>query len=92
MSADSAKLKLKSFGEYLFDNIVFFAPNAEKLGSITFDDITSFSSEGGNVLLAVTRDVSDGVRDLAESFGVSVDKKGSEVIDHFETVASVDSR
>ena len=92
LPADSSKLKLKSFGEYLFDNIVFFAPNAEKLGSISFDDINSFSSEGGNILMAVSREVSDSVRDLAESFGVTIDKKGSEVIDHFETVASVDTR
>lgn len=90
-SADANKFKLKSYGEYNFDNIVLFAPTVEKLGSMSFNDITTFSSEGGNVLIAVSRDVSDSVRDLTESFGVAVDKKGSEVIDHFETVASFDT-
>lgn len=71
---------------------MLFAPTVEKLGSISFNDITTFSSDGGNVLIAVSREVSDSVRDLTESFGVSIDKKGSEVIDHFETLASYDTR
>ena len=91
-TASANKYKLKSYGEYNYDNIVLFAPTVEKLGSINFNDITTFSSDGGNVLIAVSREVSDSVRDLTESFGVSIDKKGSEVIDHFETVASYDTR
>ncbi len=91
-TASANKYKLKSYGEYNYDNIVLFAPTVEKLGSINFNDITTFSSDGGNVLIAVSREVSDNVRDLTESFGVSIDKKGSEVIDHFETVASYDTK
>jgi oligosaccharyltransferase complex subunit beta len=91
-TANQNKLKLKSFGEYNYDNIVMFAPTVEKLGSISFNDINKFSSDGGNVLIAVSRDVSDSVRDLTETFGVTIDKKGSEVIDHFETLAAFDNR
>jgi oligosaccharyltransferase complex subunit beta len=89
---ESSKLKLKSYGEYNYDNIVFFAPSAEKLGSVAFDEITSFSSAGGNVLIAASKEVSDSVRDLVESFGISLNKKGTEVIDHFETVDAFDQR
>mmetsp|Transcript_31740 Transcript_31740/g.53546 ORF Transcript_31740/g.53546 Transcript_31740/m.53546 type:complete len:461 (+) Transcript_31740:33-1415(+) len=89
--AESQTLQLKSYGEYKYDNILFFAPSVEKMSSISFDDINSFSDQGGNVLIAVNRDVTDGVRDLVEGFGISLDKKGTEVIDHFETVATMDS-
>ncbi|KAJ1439658.1 Dolichyl-diphosphooligosaccharide--protein glycosyltransferase subunit WBP1 [Ochromonadaceae sp. CCMP2298] len=89
--AESANLQLKSFGEYLYDNIVFFAPAVDKLQSLTFEDVVSFSEDGGNIMIAVSRDVSDSVRDMVEIFGISLDKKGTEVIDHFETVASMDA-
>lgn len=51
-----------------------------------------FSNEGGNIILAVNREVSDSVRELAESFGFNLDKKGTEVIDHFSKAVSVDLR
>lgn len=89
---DSSRLKLKSYGEYNYDNIIFFAPTAEKLGSVGFDEITAFSGAGGNVLIAASKDVSDSVRDLVGSFGISLHKKGSEVIDHFETLDAYDLR
>ena len=91
-NAGSSNLKLKSYGEYSYDNIIFFAPTVEKLGSITVDDITAFSNAGGNVLIAVSKDASDSVRDLTESFGIKLDKKGAEVIDHFEFVEAYDAR
>ena len=92
LQADSSLLKLKSFGEYNYDNIVFFAPTVEKFSTISFEDIATFSSEGGNIIIAINREVSDSVRDLLDTFGVTVDKKGSEVIDHFETFSSLDTR
>ena len=92
LQVESPKLKLKSFGEYSYDNIVFFAPSVDKFSSLSFEDITTFSNEGGNIIIAVNREASDSVRELAESFGVAIDKKGTEVIDHFETVSSFDTR
>jgi hypothetical protein len=89
---ESSKLKLKSYGEYNYDNIVFFAPSAEKLGSVGFDEITAFSGAGGNVMIAVNKDVSDSVRELVETFGIALGKKGSEVIDHFEALDAYDLR
>mmetsp|Transcript_65641 Transcript_65641/g.129115 ORF Transcript_65641/g.129115 Transcript_65641/m.129115 type:complete len:459 (-) Transcript_65641:92-1468(-) len=89
-STSASKLKLKEYGEYNYDNVIIFAPNADKLGSVSFNDIIRFSDAGGNVLIAASKDVSDNVRDLVESFGISINKKGSEVIDHFETLEAFD--
>lgn len=43
-------------------------------------------------MIAASREVSDNVRDLIESFGVSLNKKGTEIIDHFEAVEALDSK
>lgn len=89
---DTTDLELKSFGVNNFDNILFFAPNVDKLGSVSFEDILEFLNEGGNILIALNRDVSESVRDFVETFGISLDKRGTEVIDHFETEPSIDIR
>jgi len=83
---------LKSFGVYNYDNILFFAPTTEKLGSISFEDIIEFSNEGGNVFIAVSKDVTNQVREFVEVFGVSLHKKETEVIDHFEYESTLDTR
>ncbi len=81
--ADAPDLQLKFYGESLYDNIVFFAPVSEKLAGLSFADLTEFSNEGGNILFGLNKDVSDSVRGLVSSLGLSVHKKNSEVIDHF---------
>jgi oligosaccharyltransferase complex subunit beta len=90
--AESQDVTLKVYGESLYDNIVLFAPTVESFSSISFENLNEFVQDGGNILVAANRDVSDAVRDLVESFGVSFDKKGTEVIDHFENDATLDSR
>ena len=82
--SDSSDLSLKKYGEVLYDNIVLFSPTASKLGSLSFDDVVDFSNEGGNVLVALSRDASDAVRDFVDVLGYKVHKKGSEIIDHFQ--------
>lgn len=83
INSHSPDLKIKSFGEYLFNNVIFFAPSAENLGGISFEDLVEFSNDGGNLIIAVNRDVSDSVRDFVEVLGISIHNKGFEVIDHF---------
>lgn len=90
--AESPDLKLKVFGESLYDNIVFFAPTIDRFSLISFEEIFQFSNEGGNIMIAVNREVSDAVRDFVELFGFTLDKKGTEVIDHFNSESSVDTR
>lgn len=83
-------MSLKKYGEKLYDNIIFFAPTTESFSAISFDDISEFVQEGGNVLVAGNKRLSDGARELLESFGISVDKKDTEVIDHFESYDALD--
>lgn len=89
---ESTEKDLKSYGVYNYDNILFFAPKAEKVGSISFDEIIDFTNEGGNVIIAVSKDVSDQVREFVEVFGVSLHKKDTEVTDHFEYESTLDTR
>jgi oligosaccharyltransferase complex subunit beta len=85
-------LQLKVFGENIYDNIIYFAPSTEKHSSISSEDIIEFSNEGGNLLFALSRETSDYVRDIVETFGITLDKKGTEVIDHFEGENNSDFR
>ena len=90
--AESGELTLMKFGEYLFDNIIFFAPSVEELSSIAFEDILDFTNNGGNLLLAINGKMSDSVRSFAESCGVEFDSRGTFVIDHFSHDSNTDSR
>lgn len=90
--AKSAELTLKNFGEYLFDNIIFFAPSTEDFHTINFDDISQFTNDGGNILMAVNGEMSESVRGFAESCGIEFDIRGKTVIDHFFNEPSADPR
>lgn len=57
MQAESSELALKLYGEYLFDDIIIFAPKATDFNTITVQDILAFIGDGGNVLLAVNDEV-----------------------------------
>ena len=85
-------MNLKKFGEYLYDNIIFFAPSAEDFRSITFDDVTEFTNSGGNIMIAVNGEMSDSVRSFIESCGVEFDARSTSVIDHFLNEPSADPR
>jgi oligosaccharyltransferase complex subunit beta len=74
----------------LYDNILLFAPSLEKFPSISFDDISEFIEEGGNVLITGNKEISEELRDFCESLGILFDKKGSEIIDHFNFDSSLD--
>jgi len=85
----SAELKLKKFGEYLYDNIIMF--NANEFNTITFQDISEFVDEGGNVIVAVDS-LNSAARAFAEQSGIDFDIKGSAVLDHFSNEPSADPR
>jgi oligosaccharyltransferase complex subunit beta len=89
---ESPALILKKHGEYLYDNIVFFAPTAEAFSTLTFDDFSEFVQDGGNILFGVNRRVGENVRDFLETFGVQLDRKNTDVIDHFDYEDSLDTR
>lgn len=91
LTTDSADLILVKYGEYLYDNIVLLAPSVENFNVISFEDILEFVNHGGNLLVGVNGEISDNMRNFAANCGVEFDKKGTEVIDHFSFLSSIDS-
>ncbi|KAH1009536.1 dolichyl-diphosphooligosaccharide--protein glycosyltransferase 48 kDa subunit [Dendroctonus ponderosae] len=82
--ADDSSLVLSKYGEYLYENLIIFAPSVIEFGgSLNVDTITEFIDEGGNVLVAGSEATGDVLRELASEVGFEVDEEGSFVIDHF---------
>ena len=54
--------------------------------------IVDFVNDGGNLLFATSKGISDGLRLFAQSLGVEFDETRSSVIDHFSYEPSVDYR
>ena len=81
--ADDANLALSKYGEYLYENLIIFAPSVEEFGgSVDVAAITDFVDNGGNVLVAASSEVGDVLRDLGMEFGLELDERGTAVIDH----------
>ncbi|KAF2361925.1 Dolichyl-diphosphooligosaccharide--protein glycosyltransferase 48kDa subunit [Trinorchestia longiramus] len=84
-SADEPSLQLSRYGEYLYDNLVLFAPGVEEFGgSLGVEAIIEFVDEGGNLIIAGSTDATDLIRELATEVGVEMDEEEakSAVIDH----------
>eukprot|EP01039_Chlorochromonas_danica_P003857 gene3857-4214_t len=88
--AEATNLELTEYGEYLFDNVLLFAPKVENFGSIDVNGLVEFVRSGKNLLVATAKETSESVRELTEAFGVEVDAKGTEIIDHFERYDELD--
>ena len=82
--ADDSGLALSKYGDYLYDNLIIFAPSVEEFGgSIDIETITDFvDNGGGNVLVAASSEVGDILRDLGMEIGLELDERGTSVIDH----------
>lgn len=81
--ATERRVLLQRYGEWMYDNVVLFAPSSEQLGGPTVDDYVDFLDGGGNILAAASGSVSQALTDLAGECGVEYDEPGSAVIDHF---------
>eukprot|EP00744_Colponema_vietnamica_P003219 GILI01004968.1.p1 GENE.GILI01004968.1~~GILI01004968.1.p1 ORF type:complete len:425 (+),score=163.19 GILI01004968.1:46-1320(+) len=80
--AGDSSLKLKEYGEYLFDNIVLFAPSAEELGGfVSVKNLLEFIDDGHHILVAGGSDISENIRELANECGVDFDDQGTSVWD-----------
>lgn len=81
--ADDANLALSKYGEYLYSNLIVFAPSVEEFGgTINANAIADFVDNGGNVLIAVSTEVGDVLRDVGMEVGLELDERGTSVIDH----------
>lgn len=81
--ADDANLLLSKYGEYLYKNLIIFAPTVEEFGGdLSVERIAAFIDDGGNALIAGSTDTGDALRELATECGFEVDEEGAAVIDH----------
>lgn len=81
--ADESSLALSKYGEYLYENLVVFAPSVEEFGgSIDKDSIVDFIDNGGNVLVAASSAVGDILRDVGSEVGLELDEENTAAIDH----------
>ena len=81
--ADDQTLTLTRYGEFVYDNLIIFAPSVEEFGgNVDVRAIVNFIDNGGNVLVAASSEIGDVLRDLALEVGLDPDERGSAVIDH----------
>lgn len=81
--ADDATLVLSKYGEYLYKNLIIFAPSIQEFGGeLNVQKITQFIDNGGNVLVTGSASTGDALRELASECGFEVDEDGAAVIDH----------
>nr|CAG4647873.1 EOG090X05EE [Moina brachiata] len=82
-SADDSNLVLAKYGQYLYKNLIIFAPSVEEFGgSLNVEAITKFVDEGGNVLVAGSTNSGDVLREITAECGFEMDEEGAAVIDH----------
>uniref|UniRef100_A0A034WTU4 Dolichyl-diphosphooligosaccharide--protein glycosyltransferase 48 kDa subunit n=1 Tax=Bactrocera dorsalis TaxID=27457 RepID=A0A034WTU4_BACDO len=81
--ADDSGLVLSRYGEYLYKNVIIFAPSVEEFGGdLSVEKLTEFVDDGGNVLVAASEQSGDALREFASECGFEVDEEGASVIDH----------
>jgi len=78
-------LELKKYGEWNYDNIILFAPEAEEL---PVAEVLEFIDSGRNVLLAGSPSLADPTREIASECNVEFADEETFVIDHFNYDAS----
>lgn len=87
--ADDANLLLSKYGEYIYKNLIIFAPAVLEFGgSISTEAIAQFVDDGGSLLVAGSTNSGDVLREIAAECGLEMDEEGSSVIDHLNYDAS----
>lgn len=81
--ADDTTLLLSRYGEYLYKNVIIFAPSVVEFGGdINVEVLAQFLDDGGNVLVAASSQSGDTLREFATECGFETDEEGAAVIDH----------
>jgi len=88
---DDPNLVLKSFGEYLYDDIILFS-STDNFSSITIGSILDFINDGNNLIFATNENIGDGLRLFAEGIGIDFETGKSLVVDHFSFDSYSDPR
>jgi len=86
----SQQVKLKEYGEYLYDQMILFCGSETDPKMLKQNQILEFYDSGHNILLAGDVDVSKFFRVMANNFGVDFDSVGTRVYDHITAVDHFD--
>lgn len=82
-NADDSNLEIIKYGEYLYDHIIVFSPNAKEFGGkLSTETLTEFVDAGGNILIAGSETIGDAVREFAGECGIEFADEKNSVIDH----------
>lgn len=89
--ADDASLSLSKYGEYLYQNLIVFAPAVDEFGGqLSTSTIAEFIDDGGNVLIAASSSSGEALRELATECGFEIDEEKAAVIDHLNYDVELD--
>ncbi|KAI3383652.1 hypothetical protein SNEBB_009240 [Seison nebaliae] len=82
-TVDDERLQLLRYGEYLYDHILLLAPSVEQFGGdLSTATLNRFVDAGGNIFVAASTEMGNGIRELLAESGVEVDDDNSPLIDH----------
>ena len=81
--ASDKDIQLTNFGEYIYENIIFFAPTYvdSKRNDINIENLLKFIDEGHDLMIFGSSDSGKFVRNLVNEFGVDYDDYDSQVKD-----------
>ncbi|KAL4402226.1 oligosaccharyl transferase glycoprotein complex, beta subunit [Malassezia pachydermatis] len=71
-------------GERMYDHIVMLAPHLKKLPTgLEPQTLVEFLQKGGNMLVALSPQLTEAWRDFAREFGLDFGERGMKLVDHF---------
>lgn len=81
---DENKPYLYNYEEAAFDHLLLFAPTAKSLPTdLAPQKLVNFLQQNGNILFALSSELSELYRDLAREFELEIEDRGTSVVDHF---------
>ena len=87
------EIELTNYGEYIYENIIFFAPTYvdAKKNDITIEKLLKFIDDGHDLMIFGSSDSGKFIRNLVNEFGADFDDFDSEVKDSVYLHSSSDS-
>ena len=81
--ANDKDIQLTNYGEYLYENIIFFAPTYvdSQKNDITIEKLLKFIDDGHDLMIFGSSDAGKFIRNLVNEFGADFDDFDSEVKD-----------
>ena len=81
--ANDRDIKLTNYGEYIYENIIFFAPtySDSNKNEITIENLLKFIDDGHDLMIFGSSDAGKFIRNLINEFGADYDDYDSQVKD-----------